>query len=381
MTWQTVALSEAATITRVGVMPADITFDTTYVGLENINGRGDFVGIDRTAPVQLASTKFKFTKEEILFGKLRPYLKKTARPHFDGICSTDILPLLPMRHVDRDYLFHVLRRQSFVDEVTSLCAGANLPRISPKVLGAMRIPLPPLYEQRRIAAILDKADGLRVKRCEAIDKLGEFLLAAFVAMFGDPVRNTNNLPLVSLGELGEWRSGGTPSRSNPSFFQGSLPWYSSGELNSPYLTNSKECISTSAVSSSAVRIMASGSLMIGMYDTAAFKSSITTIPAACNQAIAFSLLDPKQCETTYVYQALQVGKEHFKRLQRGVRQKNLNLSMIRETRIPLPPLRQQREFAKIFASVIEQTTYQNKQLEEMDNLFFALQRDAFAGTL
>ena len=53
---------------------------------------------------ELGSTKFDFTDRHILFGKLRPYLAKVALPNFNGVCSTDILPILPGEEVDRRYL-------------------------------------------------------------------------------------------------------------------------------------------------------------------------------------------------------------------------------------------------------------------------------------
>lgn len=284
--------------------------------------------------------------------------------------------------VDLRYLYHWFSSPDTQADARN--CGRQTTNISNMDIGrclALRIPLPPLAEQRRIAAMLDKADALRAKRREAIAKLGQLLQSVFLDMFGDPATNSKHLPTVSLGDLGEWRSGGTPSRSNSSFFHGEIPWYSSGELNSPYVGSSNECISEGAVAASAAKLMRPGSLMVGMYDTAAFKSSITTIPAACNQAVAFSLLDASKCETVYVYQALQVGKEHFKRLQRGVRQKNLNLSMIRETKIPLPPVEQQRKFARVFAAVLGQHDRQSRHADRVDSLFRAMQRRTFAGTL
>ncbi|MGB3686302.1 MAG: restriction endonuclease subunit S [Ornithinimicrobium sp.] len=81
-----------------------------------------------------------------------------------GLCSTDTLPVLPTGNVDRDYLAHYLSQQSVVDFATSRASGAILPRLSPAELARFQIPLPPIEERRRIAAILDQADALRVKR-------------------------------------------------------------------------------------------------------------------------------------------------------------------------------------------------------------------------
>lgn len=207
MSFPLASLGDFVKIARNGISPEKIQSGTNYVGLENIDGSGNFVDVKAVDAGELASAKFLFTRKQVLFGKLRPYLKKIARPDFDGVCSTDILPLLPSKEIDRGYLFHTLRRQSFVDDVSSLSSGANLPRISPKVLSEMQIPLPPVEEQRRIAAILDKADAVRAQRRAAIAKLDELLQSVFVEMFGDPVTNPLGWPRVTFGEVTNSRLG------------------------------------------------------------------------------------------------------------------------------------------------------------------------------
>jgi type I restriction enzyme S subunit len=104
------------------------------VGLENIESGGSFVNVRTVANGELASNKFTFTERHVLYGKLRPYLAKIARPSFDGICSTDILPILPGPELDRDYLTHFLRQPTMIELANSRAAGANLPRLSPKAL-------------------------------------------------------------------------------------------------------------------------------------------------------------------------------------------------------------------------------------------------------
>lgn len=283
------------------------------------------------------------------------------------------------RNLNARWLVHAINSPMIRQRIAEYVTGTTRQRISRGNLAKIKLSAPSLEEQRRIAAMLDKIEGLRAKRREAIIKLDHLLQSVFLEMFGDPVINPRKWPMAQLAELGDWSSGGTPSRANTKNFEGEIPWYSSGELNSVYVADSLECISKDALANSAAKVMEPGSLMIGMYDTAAFKSSITTIPAACNQAIAFSYLSADKCESLYVYQALQLGKEHFKRMQRGVRQKNLNLTLVRETSIPLPPLKDQIEFSHIFRSIQAQKQA-NKNAELIsDALFESLQHQVFSG--
>ena len=156
---------------------------------------------------ELASNKFQFGPNHILFGKLRPYLAKVVCPDFEGICSTDIVPIAPSNLVDKRYLLHFLRRPETIAWAASRATGVNLPRLSPKELASLEIPLPPLDQQRRIAAILDKADALHRKRKRAIELLDGLTQSIFLEMFGDPGRDPKGATKIALGELIKVKSG------------------------------------------------------------------------------------------------------------------------------------------------------------------------------
>ena len=130
--WRTVALQDVATIERDVVEASSISDGTLYVGLENIESGGEFLNVREVDSGELASSKFSFTPRHLLYGKLRPYLAKIARPTFEGICSTDILPVLPGANLDRDFLAHFLLRPESVVLANSRATGANLPRLSPR---------------------------------------------------------------------------------------------------------------------------------------------------------------------------------------------------------------------------------------------------------
>lgn len=198
---RTVRLREVADIERRGVDPTALDPATHYIGLEHIERGGRIVGRESVAEANLSSTKFQFTPEHVLFGKLRPNLGKIARPDVSGVCSTDILPIRPSKSLDRDYLFHYLSQPTMIAFAASRASGANLPRLSPAVLSTFEVPLPPLAEQRRIAAILDHADALRAKRREVIAHLDDLAQAIFTDMFGDPVMNPHDWPRVDLGDV------------------------------------------------------------------------------------------------------------------------------------------------------------------------------------
>lgn len=170
-------------------------------------------------------------------------------------------------------------------------------------------------------------------------------------MFGDPINNPKKWRKVKLETLGNWQTGGTPSRKNTEYFKGDIPWLSSGELNNKYCFQSNEYITEEAINNSGAKLIEKGSLLLGMYDTAALKSTINTIECTCNQAIAYSKLNYKYVSTVYAYYCIQYGKEFYKSQQRGVRQKNLNLTMIKKLEIILPPVELQNEFVNFVKQI------------------------------
>ncbi|MUL00826.1 hypothetical protein GNP89_01180 [Aliivibrio fischeri] len=109
--------------------------------------------------------------------------------------------LVPLDRVDSTYLYYCMLFHSPMLEV--LGNGATFKEVSKKIVEEFEIPLPPLEEQKRIAAILDKADAIRQKRKQAIELADEFLRSVFLDMFGDPVSNPKGLPQVKLTDLAD----------------------------------------------------------------------------------------------------------------------------------------------------------------------------------
>ncbi len=285
--------------------------------------------------------------------------------------------------VDAAYLEKYLRSIPALEFYASKLRGTTARRrtLPTDVFLSLPVPLPSAYEQRRISDILDRADGLCAKRRESSALVNNLAESTFLDMFGDPATNPRGLPLVALGDLGFWSSGGTPSRSRADYFVGAIPWFSSGELGDLHVTDSAEHIGPLALKETSAKMVPVGSILLGMYDTAALKSSIASIGCSCNQAIAFARVDEQLADTYFVYYAVQVAKDHFRRLQRGIRQKNLNLSMIRDIRIPLPSLERQQEFAQRVLQIEEIKDASRSSAAETRSLAETLAHRAFGGQL
>jgi len=279
------------------------------------------------------------------------------------------------------YIYRVLSSREFRKQLSRITKNSvNQSSFTVPNYKALQIPLPSLKEQKRIAAILDKADAIHRKRQQAIDLTDQLLRSVFLDMFGDPVTNPKGWRKELFGNLGAWASGGTPSRKQKEYFQGDINWYSAGELNTRYVESSIEKITKSAIEESAAKLFKSGSILLGMYDTAAFKSSILKTDSACNQACAN--LDPNDLlSVEWFYSYISISKDHYLRLRRGVRQKNFNLGMIKEFELPLPPIEKQIEFEKICKSILEVGIDSIEHNKFTNSLFNSLVQKAFNGEL
>ena len=146
-----------------------------YIGMENIEswtGRLLPIPLD-VIPTGIANV---FKAGQTLFGKLRPYLAKAYTPNFDGLCSTELLVLRGLG-VEQDCLRYILLSDGFIKLVDSSTFGTKMPRASWDFIGNCILPIPPPAEQRAIAAYLDaetgKIDALMAKKRELIERLKE----------------------------------------------------------------------------------------------------------------------------------------------------------------------------------------------------------------
>lgn len=280
--------------------------------------------------------------------------------------------LLPKKNILPEYLCYVVRYMHLEKYFT----GATIPHIYFKDYKNEAFNLDTLDRQREIVDILGKTEGIIASRQKELQKLDDLIKARFVELFGDPVYNTNDLPIRSLNELGSWASGGTPSRTVPEYFKGNIDWYSAGELNKLFLEGSVEKITEEAIEKSTTKLFKAGSLLIGMYDTAAFKMGILKEDSASNQACA-CITPNDEVNIIWLYYELQMMKNHFLSQRRGVRQKNLNLGMIKAFKIPIAKRDQQDEFSDFVKQVDKSKVAIQAALDKTQLLFDSLMQKYF----
>ena len=169
-----------------------------------------------------------------------------------------------------------------------------------------------------------------------------------------PFETPNNWVWTTLGEVGTWQSGGTPSRSNKTYYGGNIPWLKTGDLNDGLISDIPESITEEAVANSSAKINPTGSVLIAMYGATIGKLGILTFPATTNQACC-ACIEFNAITQLYLFYFLLSQRNEFIAKGGGGAQPNISKEIIVNTFIPLPPLSEQQrivmEIEKWFALI------------------------------
>jgi type I restriction enzyme, S subunit len=170
--WEKVEMNQLCSFTRENITADNIPDDSNYIGLECIEKEtGNIIHVFKVKADELKSNKFSFSCDHILYGKLRPYLNKVALPDFDGVCSTDIIPILPRPSLtNRLFISSIMKSKGFVSFATEKSSGANLPRISPREVERHLIINPPLALQNQFAERVKTIKSQKQSTIEALTK-------------------------------------------------------------------------------------------------------------------------------------------------------------------------------------------------------------------
>ena len=265
--------------------------------------------------------------------------------------------------------------------------GATFKEVSKSIIEKVEIPLPPLAEQKRIAAILDAADALRTKRREALAQLDALLHSTFLTLFGDPVANPMKWKVVLLGKTANRiTKGQSPNWQGFNYQDSGALFVTSENVREGHLDISRPKFVplefNQKLKSSQLMV---GDLLINLVGASIGRSCLFTGylgPANVNQAVGIVSIDDPVL-TNYIVHLLQTPQGQTLLTGRIVEaaRANVSLANLRELPIPLPPLPLQQKFAAIVESVERQKAAQRGHLAELDALFAALQHRAFCGEL
>lgn len=288
------------------------------------------------------------------------------------------------RRVDTRYLFHFLLSER--PRLQSRGRGGTQSNIGQGDLKAWQMPLPPLPEQRRIAAILDGADAMRAKRRTAIQRLDELTQSIFLDMFGDPATNPKGWPMKTLGALLTFQQYG-PRFYNEAYADDGIRIVRITDLDESGVLRFVDMprMLVSAEDEAKYRLH-SGDLIFAR--TGATVGKVALIgpndpPCIAGAYFIVMRFDPKRVAPGYALAVLMAPSVRaiVSRRSRQAAQQNFSGPGLRALPMPLPPIALQREFIHRLAGVDRVKKSHITSLTALETLFASLQHRAFQGEL
>lgn len=289
--------------------------------------------------------------------------------------------LRPKRNVDLSYLCRVLENYN----VEPFISGSTRAKLTKGQAEKIEIPLPPLEEQKRIAAILDQADDIRRKRQHAIDRLTQLGQAIFYEMFGDPASNPMGWEIGKIDDLTSSTQYGTSSKAGAS---GEYPILRMGNLlysgamdftDLKYIDFPKSEVEKYTARSGDILFNRTNSPdLVGK--TAVYYGD-TPIGFA-GYLVRLRVNDRAVPEFISAYLNSAYGKALLRGMCKAiVGMANINAKELRGIPIPLPPVDLQRSFQRKISALRENSASPTTQLTDLSKLFASLQHRAFTGQL
>lgn len=391
MSWPTVALGEAVTF-RGGGTPS--RSNSSYWG-----GSIPWATVKDLNSGHMLRTTQEFITEEGLrrsasnlipagtvIVPTRMALGKAVMSEVDVAINQDLKAVFPIEDIDARFLLWYFIANAL--RIEAMGKGATVKGVTLDQLRTLEIPLPPLPEQRRIAAILDKASALRAKRREAIAKLDQLLQSVFLDMFGDPVANPKGWPVSSLKDCGcfvqigpfgsllhksDYVRGGVPVVNPMHIIDGSIE------------PGVQQTVSAEKAETLESYRLFEGDVVMGRRGEMGRCAVVTSHDSGmlCGTGSLFVRPPTNVLTAKFLQKVLSSPsmKRYLEGLAQGVTMPNLNSTLVENLEVMLPPLELQHQYAQF----VERSDLQRDRLQRSDTqqetLLASLQHRAFSGTL
>jgi type I restriction enzyme M protein len=231
-----------------------------------------------------------------------------------------------LTEVNQDFLAHILTQLN----LNQFAKVGGQPSISQATIYEQKIPLPPLEEQRRIVEEIGGYERIIAGARQVVES------------YQPRIEVDGDWEMVELGEVCKIQSGGTPDRNMPDYWNGTIPWVKTGQINFQPILKAEEFITEEGLNNSSTRLFPKGTILMAMYGQGVTRGKVAMleIEATINQACAAISIQDQRIQKEFLYLFLSTKYEDLRKMSeaRGGNQSNLNAQMIKQLKIPLPDL-------------------------------------------
>ncbi len=327
----------------------------------------------------------KAKSQDVIISRVRPSRGAVSIINEDEIDISSAFTILKSKsNMYSKYLFYSLaHNKDFFRYLEKLQKGTSYPSCREQDILNFAIHTPEISIQKKIVLILEKSEEAKKLRSEAKGLTDNLLRGIFIQMFGDPSTNLKKFEVKKIGDICDVKTGGTPDRSEASYWNdGDIPWVKTAEVNENTIYETEELITEKGSAKSNASIYPKNSILIAMYGQGKTRGKVAKlgIDASTNQACAI-LLPSKNYNTDYLFNFLKLSYTNLRNLGRGGNQPNLNLTLVKQFNVILPPMPLQEKFVEIVKQVDELKIIQEQSKIYLNNFHDNLIQKAFKGEL
>ncbi|NVK56637.1 MAG: restriction endonuclease subunit S [Alteromonadaceae bacterium] len=382
--------------------------DLEYMGMENIESFTGRKIFDEENPITSEGVGSLFEENDVLFGKLRPYLAKSYLCKEQGFCSTELLVFEGKKLLPK-FLQYMVLSDWFVSMVDSSTYGAKMPRASWDFIGNLESPLPPEAEQEVIVNFLDRKtrqiDQLIEKKKALIEKLDEQRIAVITRAVTKGINENAKMKPSSVDWLGDipehWKveklkysihmkGGGTPNTSIHEYWNGDIPWVSPKDMKSDLISNTEDYITELGLKNSSTTLVDKGELLMVVRSGILRHSipvSIAEKQVSLNQDMKALITDKNKLLPHFLKEVIWSNQKSLLPLwsKPGCTVESIETEYMANTKIALPPLSEQAEILKkieeMIAPIDKMVTLANKSISLYKSYRSALITNAVTGKI
>lgn len=275
------------------------------------------------------------------------------------------------------YLLYYLQSKEGLFFIKNMATGSVRDTVKLAAIKSLKCYVPSVEKQKKIVETLDQIKNIIEKRNYQIKVLDELIKSVFLEMFQHFVEK------VKIGDIADIQTGSTPSRKNEMFWRdGNIPWIKTAEVKMNYIESSEEFITEEALEKTSVSILPVDTILIAMYGQGVTRGRVALLKtkATTNQACA-AILPNDKFLSEFLFRQLMINYTKLRDLGRGGNQLNLNLSLVKNFEIILPPITKQEEFINISRTIELEKRKIEKSLCNLNDLYESTLQKAFKGEL
>ena len=358
---------------RRGKVSVDRLNTNNYISTENmLPNKG---GITEASSLPTVPLTQEYRKGDVLVSNIRPYFKKIWKAKYDGGCSNDVLVFAANSNTDKDFLYYILANDEFFAYSMATSKGTKMPRGDKTSIMQYEVPVMDIELQRRIASILKSIDE-KIELNNAINNnLEQQAQAIFKAWFIDFEPFGRELPNdwkhTKLGTSCNCVLGGTPSRNKSEYWNGTIPWINSGEVNKFRIIKPSETITNLGLEKSATKLLPAKTTVLAITGATLGQVSLLEIDACANQSVV-GIIPNDNLPYEYIYPLIKQNIAELISHQTGGAQQHINKQNVENLDIVIPPYTYLAKYQNTVCSIYEmiaKNCFENESLSSIrDNL-------------